>query len=162
MTTESTVARPAPADPPRPAPADPPGSAPYVDLLVDGAGPSGTEAAGHLHTEARGTSYAILEARGASGGTWDLFRFPEIRSDSDMFTIGYSFRPWRGAVWRGTSGLVMAKQTLGATTHGRRIVPSPRFQVVPHCYAKGMFPPAVRGPVHGLLPLTEPRLTPTA
>jgi len=44
-----------------------------------------------------GDSFAILEARGAVGGTWDLFRYPGVRSDSDMFTLGYSFRPWRQA-----------------------------------------------------------------
>src|SRR4030095_15661547 len=42
-------------------------------------------------------SYAIVEAREASGGTWDLFRYPGVRSDSDMFTLGYSFRPWKEA-----------------------------------------------------------------
>jgi len=66
----------------------------HVDVLVVGAGLSGIGAGCHLQTEAPGTSYAILEARGASGGTWDLFRYPGIRSDSDMFTLGYVFRPW--------------------------------------------------------------------
>ncbi|MGD0937061.1 MAG: NAD(P)/FAD-dependent oxidoreductase [Streptosporangiaceae bacterium] len=66
----------------------------HVDVLIVGAGLSGIGAACHLQTDAPGTSYAILEARGASGGTWDLFRFPGVRSDSDMFTLGYPFRPW--------------------------------------------------------------------
>jgi len=66
----------------------------HVDVLIVGAGLSGIGAACHLQTEAPGTSYAILEARGSSGGTWDLFRYPGVRSDSDMFTLGYSFRPW--------------------------------------------------------------------
>jgi monooxygenase len=65
-----------------------------VDMLIVGAGLSGVGAACHLQTEAPGTSYAVLEARPTSGGTWDLFRYPGIRSDSDMFTLGYSFRPW--------------------------------------------------------------------
>ncbi len=65
-----------------------------VDVLIVGAGLSGIGAACHLQTDAPGTSYAILEARGVSGGTWDLFRYPGIRSDSDMFTLGYPFRPW--------------------------------------------------------------------
>ena len=69
----------------------PPG---HVDVLIVGAGLSGIGAACHLQTEAPGTSYAIMEAREASGGTWDLFRYPGVRSDSDMFTLGYAFRPW--------------------------------------------------------------------
>jgi monooxygenase len=67
----------------------------HVDVLIVGAGLSGIGAACRLETEAPGTSYAIIEARGASGGTWDLFRYPGVRSDSDMHTLGYPFRPWR-------------------------------------------------------------------
>jgi monooxygenase len=66
----------------------------HVDVLIVGAGLSGIGAACHLQADAPGTSYEIVEARGASGGTWDLFRFPGVRSDSDMFTLGYPFRPW--------------------------------------------------------------------
>ncbi len=65
-----------------------------VDVLVIGAGLSGIAAGYHLQTESPGRTYAILEARGAIGGTWDLFRYPGIRSDSDMHTLGYPFRPW--------------------------------------------------------------------
>jgi len=65
-----------------------------VDVLVVGAGLSGVGAACQLEANCPGKSYAILEARDAIGGTWDLFRYPGIRSDSDMFTLGYSFRPW--------------------------------------------------------------------
>ncbi len=67
----------------------------HVDVLIVGAGLSGIGAACRLQTDMPGTSYAILEARGTSGGTWDLFRFPGVRSDSDMFTLGYPFRPWK-------------------------------------------------------------------
>jgi len=67
-----------------------------VDVLIVGAGLSGIGAACHLTTEAPGLTYAIVEAREASGGTWDLFRYPGIRSDSDMFTLAYRFRPWDG------------------------------------------------------------------
>jgi monooxygenase len=67
----------------------------HVEVLVVGAGLSGIGAAYRLQTECPGRSYAILEAREASGGTWDLFRYPGVRSDSDMFTLGYPFRPWR-------------------------------------------------------------------
>jgi len=66
----------------------------HVAVLIVGAGLSGVGAACHLENESPGTTYAILEARDAIGGTWDLFRYPGIRSDSDMFTLGYDFRPW--------------------------------------------------------------------
>jgi cation diffusion facilitator CzcD-associated flavoprotein CzcO len=69
----------------------------HVDVLIVGAGLSGIGAAHHLQANCPGKSYAILEARDAIGGTWDLFRYPGIRSDSDMFTLGYSFRPWTAA-----------------------------------------------------------------
>ena len=69
-------------------------TAEHVDVLVVGAGLSGIGAACHLEQERPGTSYAILESREAMGGTWDLFRYPGIRSDSDMFTLGYPFEPW--------------------------------------------------------------------
>ena len=67
----------------------------HVDVLIVGAGLSGIGAACHLQEECPGKSYLILESRGAIGGTWDLFRYPGIRSDSDMFTLGYAFRPWK-------------------------------------------------------------------
>ena len=69
----------------------------HVDVLIVGAGLSGIGAASHLQDKCPGKSYAILEARDAIGGTWDLFRYPGIRSDSDMFTLGYGFRPWKEA-----------------------------------------------------------------
>jgi cation diffusion facilitator CzcD-associated flavoprotein CzcO len=67
----------------------------HVDVLIIGAGLSGIGAAAHLTRELPHTSYVVLEAREVSGGTWDLFRYPGIRSDSDMYTMGYRFRPWR-------------------------------------------------------------------
>ena len=67
----------------------------HVDVLVVGAGLSGVGAAYRLQTECPDRSFTILEARDAIGGTWDLFRYPGVRSDSDMFTLGYPFRPWR-------------------------------------------------------------------
>ncbi len=69
----------------------------HLDVLIVGAGLSGIGAGHHIQTDCPWASYAIFEARGAIGGTWDLFRYPGIRSDSDMFTLGYSFRPWDGA-----------------------------------------------------------------
>jgi len=68
-----------------------------VDVLIVGAGLSGICAAYHVQTSCPGKSYALLEARARLGGTWDLFRYPGIRSDSDMYTLGYSFRPWTDA-----------------------------------------------------------------
>src|SRR3954452_20320136 len=69
----------------------------HLDVLIVGAGLSGVGAAHHLQEQCPGRSYAIFEAREAIGGTWDLFRYPGIRSDSDMYTLGYSFKPWPGA-----------------------------------------------------------------
>ena len=66
----------------------------HLDVLVVGAGLSGIGAGHYLQTECPWASYAIFEARDAIGGTWDLFRYPGVRSDSDMFTLGYAFRPW--------------------------------------------------------------------
>lgn len=69
----------------------------HVDVLIVGAGLSGIGFASRLKRETPGKTFAILESRGTVGGTWDLFRYPGIRSDSDMYTLGYSFRPWAGA-----------------------------------------------------------------
>jgi monooxygenase len=66
----------------------------HFDVVIVGAGLSGIGAACHLEAESPERTYTILEARDAIGGTWDLFRYPGIRSDSDMFTLGYDFRPW--------------------------------------------------------------------
>ena len=72
-------------------------SSEHLDVLIVGAGISGVSAAHHLKERCPGKSFAILEARDAIGGTWDLFRYPGIRSDSDMHTLGYRFRPWTEA-----------------------------------------------------------------
>lgn len=69
----------------------------HVDVMIIGAGLSGIAAAYYLQTRCPGKRYVILEARDGIGGTWDLFRYPGVRSDSDMHTLGYSFRPWREA-----------------------------------------------------------------
>src|SRR3982750_4263337 len=67
----------------------------HLDVLIVGAGLSGIGAGHYIQTECPWARYAIFEARGAIGGTWDLFRYPGVRSDSDMFTLGYAFRPWK-------------------------------------------------------------------
>ena len=69
----------------------------HFDVLIVGAGLSGIGAGWHLQDQSPDRSYVILEGREAIGGTWDLFRYPGIRSDSDMYTLGYSFRPWTEA-----------------------------------------------------------------
>jgi cation diffusion facilitator CzcD-associated flavoprotein CzcO len=95
----------------------------HVDVLIVGAGLSGIGAACHLTIGAPELSYAILEAREASGGTWDLFRFPGVRSDSDMFTLSFPFRPWKqsNAIADGADILRYLRET--ATEYGvdRRI-----------------------------------------
>ncbi|HUR75548.1 MAG TPA: NAD(P)/FAD-dependent oxidoreductase [Sporichthya sp.] len=68
----------------------------HVDVLIIGAGLSGIGAAARLHRERPELTFEVLEARAAIGGTWDLFKYPGIRSDTDAFTMGYSFKPWRG------------------------------------------------------------------
>lgn len=85
----------------------------HVDVLVIGAGLSGIGAGYHLQTQCPEKRYAILEARSASGGTWDLFRYPGVRSDSDMYTLGYRFRPWPGqqAITDGASILQYIRDT---------------------------------------------------
>ncbi|MAQ14684.1 MAG: FAD-containing monooxygenase EthA [Sandaracinus sp.] len=65
-----------------------------LDVVIIGAGLSGIGAGAHLRTQCPGKRFAILEMRDAIGGTWDLFRYPGIRSDSDMYTLGYQFKPW--------------------------------------------------------------------
>jgi monooxygenase len=69
----------------------------HFDVLIVGAGLSGVGAGYHLKTACPDRSYVILEGRDAIGGTWDLFRYPGIRSDSDMYTLGYAFKPWTEA-----------------------------------------------------------------
>lgn len=70
-------------------------SAEQFDVVIVGAGLSGVGAGAHLCRECPGKTYVVLENRAAVGGTWDLFRYPGIRSDSDMFTLGYNFKPWK-------------------------------------------------------------------
>jgi cation diffusion facilitator CzcD-associated flavoprotein CzcO len=95
----------------------------HVDVLIVGAGLSGIGAACHLQANCPGKSYAILEARDRIGGTWDLFRYPGIRSDSDMYTLGYSFRPWREdkSIAEGSSILDYIRETAGENGIERRI-----------------------------------------
>lgn len=86
--TAQTVTAPAAAQ------ADSSASVEHLDVLIVGAGLSGIDAAHHVSTSCPWATYAIVEARSSIGGTWDLFRYPGIRSDSDMFTFSYPHRPW--------------------------------------------------------------------
>ncbi|AHH19965.1 FAD-containing monooxygenase EthA [Nocardia nova SH22a] len=94
-----------------------------VDVLVIGAGLSGIDAAYRLQTDCPGKTFAILEGRTALGGTWDLFRYPGIRSDSDMFTLGYPFRPWErpNAIAEGAEILTYLQDTAREFGIDRRI-----------------------------------------
>ncbi len=89
------------------------GNPEHLDVLIVGAGLSGIGAGHYLQTQCPWASWAIFEARESIGGTWDLFRYPGVRSDSDMFTLGYAFRPWDGdkAIADGDSILRYIKDT---------------------------------------------------
>ena len=67
----------------------------HTDVLIIGAGISGISSAHYLQEKCPDKSFEILEGRNDIGGTWDLFRYPGIRSDSDMYTLGFAFRPWK-------------------------------------------------------------------
>jgi monooxygenase len=95
----------------------------YFDVLIVGAGLSGIAAAYHLQTKCPAKTYAVLEGRNAIGGTWDLFRYPGVRSDSDMHTLGYPFRPWRDrkAIADGSSILKYIVETAQESGIDRKI-----------------------------------------
>ena len=95
----------------------------HLDVLIVGAGVSGIDAAYHLTTACPALSFALLEGRQAIGGTWDLFRFPGIRSDSDMYTYGFPFRPWTGekSIADGGSILQYVRQTAREFGIDRRV-----------------------------------------
>jgi cation diffusion facilitator CzcD-associated flavoprotein CzcO len=95
----------------------------HLDVLIVGAGISGISAAYHVQTRCPDRTYAILEGRSRMGGTWDLFRYPGIRSDSDMYTLGFSFRPWTNpkAIADGPSILSYVEETAKAYGIDRKI-----------------------------------------
>lgn len=95
----------------------------HLDVIVVGAGISGVSAGWHLQKLCPDRSYAILEARDDLGGTWDLFRYPGIRSDSDMYTLGYSFKPWtrEKAIADGDTILSYVRETAQENGIDRRI-----------------------------------------
>jgi cation diffusion facilitator CzcD-associated flavoprotein CzcO len=95
----------------------------YVDVLIVGAGLSGIGSARHLQQHCPERSFTLLESRDTLGGTWDLFRYPGIRSDSDMYTLGYSFKPWtqRRSLADGPSILAYLKEAATETGVDRHI-----------------------------------------
>ena len=98
-------------------------SSEFFDAVIVGAGLSGIGAACHLQDKCPGKNYVILESRAAMGGTWDLFRYPGIRSDSDMHTLGYNFKPWREskAIADGPAILKYIRETAEERGVARRI-----------------------------------------
>jgi len=88
------------------------------DVVIVGAGLSGIGAAYHLQDKCPGKRYVILEGRDRLGGTWDLFRYPGIRSDSDMYTLGYNFKPWRAAKDIADGPSILSYVTEAATENG--------------------------------------------
>ena len=92
-------------------------AADYVDVLIIGAGLSGIGAACHVSKKCPQKSYRILEARESMGGTWDLFRYPGIRSDSDMFSLGYNFKPWTSAQFLADGPAILNYVKEAATEH---------------------------------------------
>src|ERR1700739_856652 len=90
----------------------------HFDVLIVGAGLSGIGAACHLQASCPDKSYAILEARERIGGAGDLFRYPGIRSDSDMYTLGYTFRPWREAKSIADGPSILSYVRATASEHG--------------------------------------------
>ncbi|MET0900124.1 MAG: NAD(P)/FAD-dependent oxidoreductase [Mycobacterium sp.] len=90
----------------------------FVDVVIVGAGISGISAAWHLQQRCPGKSYAILESRENMGGTWDLFKYPGIRSDSDMFTLGFRFKPWESAKSIADGPSILAYLKEAATENG--------------------------------------------
>src|SRR6202008_3188417 len=98
----------------------------HLDVVIVGAGISGVSAAGHLQDRCPTKSYAILERRDDLGGTWDLFKYPGIRSDSDMYTLGFRFKPWRSARSIGDGASI--KAYLKEATAENRIVQHIRFR----------------------------------
>ncbi|MDX1688469.1 MAG: NAD(P)/FAD-dependent oxidoreductase, partial [Candidatus Promineifilaceae bacterium] len=129
----------------------------HVDVLIVGAGLSGVGAAYYVQTRCPGKSYAVLEARDSMGGTWDLFRYPGVRSDSDMYTLGYSFRPWRGSqsIVDGPTILSYIRETAQAYGIDEKIRFNHRVRRAEWCSEESHWTvEAERGPGQGAVRLT--------
>jgi cation diffusion facilitator CzcD-associated flavoprotein CzcO len=136
-----------------PAPESPSELPAEVDVLIVGAGLSGIGAAHHLQARCPGKTYLILEGRERLGGTWDLFRYPGIRSDSDMYTLGYSFRPWTSAdaIAGGDEILAYLRATAEASGIDRRIRYRQRVERARWSSADGRWTTLVRDGATGAL-----------
>src|ERR1700719_1540948 len=94
----------------------------HVDVLIVGAGVSGIGAAHHLRKQFPGRTFVILDAQDSRGGTWWTHRYPGVRSDSDLFTYGYRFKPWRGpAIAAGEEILAYLDEVIDEDDLGRHI-----------------------------------------
>jgi monooxygenase len=113
----------------------------HFDVIVVGSGLSGIDAAYHLQRSCRDKSFVILESRDAIGGTWDLFRYPGIRSDSDMFTFGYPFRPWESnaAIADGDAIRTYVRETAEAYGIDRKIRFRHRVKSASWCSADALW-----------------------
>ena len=132
-------------------------AAEHFDVLIVGAGLSGIGAGYHLQHEAPNKSYAILEGRDCIGGTWDLFRYPGFRSDSDMFTLGYSFKPWTEpkAIADGPLILNYVRQTAAENGIDKKIRFNHRVVNASWSSADAIWTvEAERGPAHELVSFT--------
>ncbi len=129
----------------------------HVDVLVVGAGISGIDAAYRLQTECPHNTFVILEGRERLGGTWDLFRYPGIRSDSDMHTMGFPFRPWTGtnALAGGSAILSYVEDTAAAFGIDRKIRYGMRVEAARWSSERSRWTLDVRDTAHGRLAEVE-------
>lgn len=129
-----------------------------LDVLVVGAGISGISAAWHLQTLCPRRRFAVLEARERLGGTWDLFRYPGVRSDSDMFTLGFAFRPWHGerAIAEGPAILQYLHDTVREFDLARHIRFNHRVRHASWSSVDGCWRVTVDGPRTAALPRSTP------
>lgn len=129
----------------------------HIDVLIVGAGLSGISAAYYIQTRCPRKSYAVLEARDVIGGTWDLFRYPGVRSDSDMHTLGYSFRPWEAAkaIADGPSILQYVRETARIYGIDQKIRYQHRLCSASWSSEQGLWTVGIeRGPEHESITLT--------
>ena len=122
----------------------------HLDVVVIGAGISGIGAAYYLQRDHPDRRYVILEARAASGGTWDLFRYPGIRSDSDLHTFGFEFKPWQDEKSIADAPAILSYLREAEAENGRwHVLPADESHLVHRAFTRGfaqmgLAPPGVR------------------